>query len=455
MRLRGEEMETIDILEKSRSREIDDNDPIRTLLNSLTLENIRDAAYLLAPGRNVRIKNHSTSLEDILQTGKSTNDIIEGLLEIEAHSPFKHCLITKCIDGTSVELLNNHINNTLSFDSFDFLIRYYEENQSHIFVTIEHTVIVEDWAQGENENIRRKEKYYTRHPIILRMAKATGLLLLSYPGFSQGRATKKSSAITYSDLLGAVIHALENIGIKTKALPIQNTLKLLMTGSNRRVRRIRTDIEAANIGRFDLSSLDQQKTVEESLADLFFPYMASASSREGLIDLAKRAINDTDANFTVLYWADEAVTTRLLFWTIGCEMLFTWGGKHASYRAIDSILEMILESFERFSKSSYSTTETPFQWIAAQNGNEVIKPAAIAERFQLTATDARKELVHAIKAGMLYPVYRLISNTLLIDSMNDWTDDPRTLSREWVTDSGEVIDGADPRNLEVAFRRTV
>jgi hypothetical protein len=111
-----------------------------------------------------------------------------------------------------------------------------------------------------------------------------------------------------------------------------------MSGPNRRVHRVRADIEAANVGRFDLSSLSQQKTVEESLADLFLPHMSGAATREEFIDSAKRAINDTEANFLVLYWVDEAVLTRLKFWDVGCEMLFTWHGERASYRAIDSIL---------------------------------------------------------------------------------------------------------------------
>ena len=448
-------MSTEDIADKFRTREIDRSDPLRTLLNSLTLENIRDAAYLLAPTQKVRIKSHGTSHEEILKTKRPQAEIIQRLLEVEAQAPFKHALIANCTEPARAFRLESKVKESLTAGPFDFVVRNFLATGGQVFVTFEHTVTVKEWVEGENETIRNLEQYETRHPIVLRVVESTGLLLLSYPGFSQGSAAKRSTVIAYADLLAAVMKALESVGIETRPLPIRESLRLLMSGPNRRVHRVRADIEAANVGRFDLSSLNQKKTVEESLADLILPHMSGGATREDFIDSAKRAINDTEANFLVLYWADEAVLTRLKFWDVGCEMLFTWHGERASYRAVDSILNLLLETQLRLAKVSASTPDAPLAWLSALQGDEIVKPASFAEKFRLSATEARQELVYAVKAGMLSPVYRLNTNALIVDSLNSWTENPTDLRRSWATDDGAIVDGANPKNIEVAFRRIV
>jgi hypothetical protein len=60
--------------EKFRSRQSVPGDYLQTLLNSLTLDNIRDAIYTLAPSEKITIKNHAGSLEAVLKTHKSEVD---------------------------------------------------------------------------------------------------------------------------------------------------------------------------------------------------------------------------------------------------------------------------------------------------------------------------------------------------------------------------------------------
>lgn len=232
-------------------------------------------------------------------------------------------------------------------------------------------------------------------------------------------------------------------------------MKVLLAGPNRRVHRVRADIEAANVGRFDLSSLKQDKTIEESLADLILPYLEGGANREAFIDSAKRAINNTETNFLVLYWADEAVLTRLKFWDIGCEMLFTWHDERASYRAIDGILQLLFETQERLASSANRKHGVTLSWLSSRSGGEVVRPSIFAEIFSLPSSVARQELVYAVKAGLLVPVYRLNTSQAIEGTLNDWVDDPNVLRRRWIQADGSDLDGANPTNVEVAFRRVV
>lgn len=448
-------MSTDSLVDRFRTREIDRSDAIRTLLNSLTLESIRDAAYLLAPTKRVRIRGHASSYEDLLQVKRPREDIVQALLQAEALSPFKHGLVVRAQEPSRVLDLKSKVRETISAGGFDFLLRLLLESGDYAYLTLEHSVSVREWVDGESEDIRKVEHYETRHPIVVRVSLATGIALICFPGFSQGTATKRGAQIGYGDLLAAAVSALSAAGVVTHALPIRESLKVLLSGPNRRVHRVRADIEAANVGRFDLSSLKQDKTVEESLADLLLPHLGTAATRESFIESAKRAINNTEANFLVLYWAEEAVLTRLKFWDIGCEMLFTWHGERASYRAIDAILELLSETQERLTKRERNEHETTLAWLASLPGGEIVMPATVAENFSLPASTARQELVYAVKAGLLIPVFRLNTTQIVEGTLNNWVDDPGDLRRCWTLGDGSAFDGSKPSNLEVAFRRVM
>ncbi len=444
-----------EIGDRFRTREIDRSDAVRTLLNSLTLESIREAAYLLAPTRKIRIRSHASSYEDLLQVKRPPQEITHALLQVEALSPFKHVLVARAQEPSRALELEGKLRETLSEGGFDFLIRLVLRAGDYVYVTLEHSVTVREWVEGESEDVRKLEHYETRHPIVVRISLKTGIALLCFPGFSQGSATKRSALIGYGDLLAAVVNALSGTGVVTYALPIRESLKILLAGPNRRVHRVRADIEAANVGRFDLSSLKQEKTVEESLADLIVPHLGGAATREAFIDSAKRAINNTEANFLVLYWAEEAVLTRLKFWDIGCEMLFTWHGERASYRAIDGILQLLSETQERLSGSAHKEHGATLSWLSSLPGGDVVRPALFAETFSIPAPVARQELVYAVKAGLLVPVFRLCSTQSVEGTLNDWVDDPNILRRNWIQADGSELDGSNPSNVEVAFRRVV
>lgn len=116
-------MSSDDIGDRYRTREVDRSDAIRTLLNSLTLDNIREAAYLLAPTKKVRIRGHASSYEDLLQVKQSTDKIVQALLQVEAQTPFKHVLVARAREPSLALELQAKLRATISAGGFDFLIR--------------------------------------------------------------------------------------------------------------------------------------------------------------------------------------------------------------------------------------------------------------------------------------------------------------------------------------------
>lgn len=442
-----------DANDRYRLRELERGDPLKTLLNSLTLDSIREAAYLLSPSKKIKIRSHASSLEDILQVKQPTEKIVRTLLDVEAQTPFKHALLVRVVDFNGIESADFALGESIESGGFDFVLRHVLKTRDFLYLTLEHTVEVKDWVDGEDSSIRRLQHYETRHPIVFRVSLKTGVSILGYPGFSQGTATKRHSQISYGDLLGAALGAVKKINIETRALPVRESLKILQAGPNDRVLRIRADIEAPNVGRFDLSSLNQDKAIEESLADLLLPHIdGGVAAREKFIASAKKAISGTEINFLVLFWVREGVMTRIKFWDIGCELLFTWHGEKASYRAIDAILQLLSETEDRLQRKA-ADGRTLLAWISGLAAGSIVRPATVVEDFNLDSMAARHELVYAVKVGLLIPVFRLNTNSLLEGVTNDWTDDPGSLKRVWRLDSGGDFDGGAPSNLEVAFRR--
>lgn len=185
------------ISDKFRLREIDRSDAIQTLLNSLTLEGIREAAYLLAPTKKVRIRGRASSYDDLLETNRPTDDIIKALLQVEAQTPFKHVLVARAQEPSRAFRLETKLRESISAGGFNFLVRLFLRVGEYIYITLEHSVTVREWVEGESEDVRKVRQYDTRHPIVVRISLTTAIALICFPGFSQGTATKRSALIGY------------------------------------------------------------------------------------------------------------------------------------------------------------------------------------------------------------------------------------------------------------------
>ena len=436
--------------EKFRSRQSVPGDYLQTLLNSLTLDNIRDAIYTLAPNEKITIKNHAGSLEAVLKTHKSKDVIIDTLLAIERESPLKHCLFLKCATSVNADPLRQELSTSRSAKGFEFRLRSVFDSEQFLILTFEHYVEVKEWVE-ESDDTKRLLTFSTRHPIIFRLSKKTKLTTLNYPGFSQGAGTKKDKQIAYSSLLESLIKVLEELGFVFRILSVKESLKVFLNGDGSRVRRIKVDVDSHRGGRLDLTAESQQKTVEDVIADLLIPHMTA--TRTELMSAAKNALNDADANSLVLYWSIEQVVTRLKFWDIGCEALFVWHGAQASYRVMDAVVELIAGAYEKFESAGTDIKGNSLRWLVSLSHGTIVTPARIAQELNLEPAKAKEELIQATKFGILIPVYRLATTQTVDGYDNSYTAKLSQLRSLFTTQSGDQIDGYDTSLIEVAFKR--
>jgi hypothetical protein len=399
----------------------------------------------------IPIRSHATSREGIAQTHRPVSEICSQLLRVEALQPFKHSLFFKCTGKADVEALRAVQNTHVTSAALRFKVAAVFDTDAAVVVTFEHSVSVKEWVRQDDENIKRLITIETRHPVVLRVLKASQVASLNYPGFSQGQGTRREELLQYDQVLKGIFDSIAKWGLEPKILSIKESLRVLLKGGNSRVHRFRTDIEAAGVGRFGLASSRRDVSVEESLAELL-RISVDPAQRTQFLEATRKALNEADTNSALLYWQTEKVITRLKFWDIGCEILFVWAGEAQSYAIVDQIVELLAGTHDRVDASAVSAG-VALQWIAAIDSGKVKQPAQLAEALNLPPGVARSEFVYAVKAGLVQPVYRLRTSEWIPEIENNWTTKLSELSRAFKTDSGHVVDGRDLSNVEVAFQR--
>lgn len=439
---------------KIRHREVS-SEFYQTLANSLSIDQIRLGLSWLAPGKKIPVKARKDVLSALEKTGKSIKEICEILLKIESRTAFRHCLITQ-FSGNSESLLNLISGTEFSGNFATYTINYVDRFDRGFVLTISHTVEVIDWVTAENGESQSKQRRYIRHPINIRIYESDAVALISYPGFSQGAAASRSTRVAYQGLAEDVIQYLNtHCKIVFSTFPVEKCLHLLAVASNSRVKIVRTDLEPPN-GRLNISSAYKVASVEDIFLRSFLrPVLTRLNVEINDSDLHKivaEVMHQAQTNSMTVSWVREGVVTRVDFWTIGAELLFIWNDVESSVFIVDSIVDLLVSVSKQLAKTHLSDL---WDWLSKLDSESVLSIGNIVSKFNIQEAEAKEVLFKSISLGMFEPVYRLATTELLMESSNDWTEKLSSLSALFTTESGHEIDGGNPANIQVAFRKVL
>lgn len=303
---------------KPRRRQVDsEGSYTQTLLNSLSLEQIREAVYRLAPKKKISIGAHSQSLEALLSTSASEEEIQKILLDVESKYPFKHCLLLK-VDSVEEFKEFPEIGTIYRSDELVFTLSHISQAPV-LTLTFEHSVEIQEWVEVD-KNHRFRQTVIKRHPIVVRVQKDRKILTLSYPGFAHNN-NPGSQSNGYEKVIDSLLRILlANYSWKLSTLPIQNALKYFVEGSSKRVLQVQADVDTP-LARFDVSAKGEKNNIEEALASFISEHLPDVD-REALVAASKKAFSSATPNSIVLFWIRESLFTRLRFWDIGTELHF-------------------------------------------------------------------------------------------------------------------------------------
>lgn len=429
---------------RPRKRQLDD-DTIQTLLNSVTLEQIREAVFRLSPRRSIPVRTHADAYEALVHTQAGDAGIRTALLDVERTHPFKHCLLLRFKNAPEAA---NLVQKAYHRGNYSFTLSYVSTTPV-LSLTFEHLVEVKEWVEVE-PTVRKLQSVQTRQPIVVRFNSATSLVTLSYPGFTNNQSTKGNGS-TYEPVISALLHILKyELNASLSVLPIKDSLRNFLDGENRRVIRVRADVDHSHI-RVDLSSKAQSNHIEQGLASFIGDYLPKGFDLSVISEAAKKAFNNATVNSIVLFWLQESIFTRLRFWDAGTELLFIWNKETPNYRIVDAIAQVLSDASLEILVNG--VTGTPVAWIASQPPLAIITPGDLAMRAQLPPGSAGKILVKALNAGLVEPVYRVNRELCPMPYEPDWNPILAEVQQEVYEYRLSAADEPTINDIEVAFRR--
>ncbi|TLN00324.1 hypothetical protein FDZ73_19800 [bacterium] len=381
------------------------------------------------------------------------SEVLKTLLAIESRGAFRHCLITR-YDGDLSRLASLKAGKTFHGRNATYTVDFTDGFERGVVLTLSHKVEVVDWVKSENGDTQFKCRREIRHPITVRLYDRNSVALLSYPGFSLGGGANRSTRVAYQGIAQDVIDFLSHEGNFTfSTFPVERCLHLLSMGSSNQLKIVKTDIEPPN-GRLNIASAYKVASVEDIFLRSFLKPILDKlefSVEEGRLHSAiAEVLQQAQTNSMTVSWVKEGVVTRVDFWDIGTELLFVWNAVDSSYFCVDNIVDLLISVSNQLDKANLADV---WKWIIELDNSSVLTLGSVVSKFGLSSGEAKEVVFKAVSVGIIEPVYRLATTEILLDWVNDWHGKLTDLKRVFVTEGGLEIDGADPRFIDVAFRK--
>jgi hypothetical protein len=435
--------------ERPPSAEFHGREHLDLLFQSVTVDQLRTALAGLARGTSRASRRSKATLQEaVLETGRNLEDIRGAIYRTEALTPAKHFVLQvadRTVDFATLDKLRRG-----SDDSKQLHLSNVLRNGEHAFLTYEERLEVTDYVPIEADLIRKVTRPI-RQPFVVRLTANRRTVLISYPG-TTALSGRRHPTVNYETTVKRVLDLLcESLAIAVEPLPVQRCITSLEKAGTRRFRVVARKSNLALGGRLSITSPDQRTSAEEALRMHFQKYLRDLVPPDLLQTALSRAAHDVFSDYLVLAWAGEKIRTRIQFWATGPEFLVVWDDEQKSFAAVDGIVSLFEKVAAEIDPDSRNGL---WDRISATPDGELLWASSLADTHDASAATVREAIGDAIQAGLLEPVFRLARHEELAEPLAaQWTAALASLARSFVLASGEVVDGRDPREVQIAFRR--
>jgi hypothetical protein len=434
------------LLENLKRKRENEESNIQTLLGSVSARELRNAVYSLKGGSIPPAKNRVELETLIIESGLSEKEIEDALLLEESATPFKHFIITT-YEKSSLSTTKSSLDGTQQHQ-IKFTTCLNQEKDELIILTIQHLVQFKEWQDVDEQN-RKLVTKDIRHPIVIRFLTKSNIAIVSYPGFSQGSATKPDVRLQYETIISNLFEYLEKEHhLLLKPFPLRRALEDLIEQSSPVISIIAANLDSFN-GTINLDAKNKNGTINTLIQEILNAIGNVSHSEVGKV--VKGLLKDRTSRSMLVKWNPLNVVTRIQFWDNATEFLIIWGGEEKEYSKIFKIVELVTEIENILVSPAESEV---WKFICSRNESEILNPALLSGKFAITGNKSKMLLLSAVKSKIITPVYRLKTDKLLIDYDNKWTQELPLLDHQFITVDNEVFDGQTPQNIEVAFMRT-
>ena len=437
------------------------NQALEKMLESFTTVQLRDLDLSLAPSvaSATRAKNHAEFIKAIIKRYEGKKLTLHAL-RLEVLLAYKHVFIfsfTSPKEDFGIEFLKERIEKGFPglFEAESVVapespelepeVCVYDRARKRLFVKFVH--LVETWRWVRSSTTKKELKsYQERHPVIVSLMPADKLMLVCFPGYTQGAVGPDNQRTTYSDIArNACGKVADKTGIQAAGFPLRQTIELMLQKEPNEVEEVRRYLKEDE-GRMMFDSRDSKGGLVS--------YVAKTFRRETGVDVPEtawrslfRGIENVDI---LLLWKKKEILTRVAFHDYAPELLFIWKTTAADASRIDDVLKMIVQYHRFIAKSQLSEA---VEFVDKTTPGTVIRPSAIGQKFDLTLDETLGILYKALDRGVVETLFRVNTDDVLVDFDNEWRSGLAELPPEVKDEHGHLIDLGENKNIEVGFRR--
>lgn len=418
-----------------------------TLLNSLSLDQLRSVLASIAVGAKARCRTKEEAIDALLAL--ELGNVRRAAYRIEASTPSKHCFFIRMEAVPDDRLVRQLLSGEVLDSNGQMHPVNKEQFGEHICLTFEFALTIEEWVTSLDRNSKHRRERRIRQPVVVRFSRSSPIVIVTYPGFSRGYLGNES--VNTEQLVRIVYNHLQtHYKIRIANFPIVKHVGDLTKAHSSAVVII-SQCSSSAFGRLDVEADNRNRSIidvlEQTVCKPFHDKIPRSELRSALAEATKTGPVES----MVVHWTAENLICRLLFWDIGPEFLFVWPQQERSFGAIDKIADLLL-SVARDVESP--TRSQIWERVLAMKEEELLFPAELIQQTNISAEDLQAIVADALRGGLLRPEYQLRVRTHVESNpFSGWTTDLASLAKPFVGPNEEVIDGRDPRNILVAFRR--
>lgn len=423
-------------------------DDLSAAISGMTVEERRTALVRL--GGTPRHLN-ALQLKDAILTAGDLKEVAEVVRSLEVHRPHRHFLFAWVSGDIKKAIKKARRAAEDDSDGVDDQVKYIVEDKSTISVVIQRTFRRTRWVDLDDregyEKVRGKKVEELPHRTVIRIDRERESAIASYPPLPSG------VDYDYSQAISGLITRAADFDLHLQPIPLRECLSVLLKARATSVIPVRGDLFTAKAD-VRIRSRTGRVPIQHLVATLVDGEAAEdTDGAEALVAKISDNLGLLTFSQVSLLWKEERIVTRVEFLSNAwADFYVMWGKQTPDYAPINRISKQLSDLVSRLEKPGF---EEIWDRIAGLDAGTIILPGEFGSRFTSPPDLVKDTLLEAVRLGLLEPVYRLNANAEFLEAVEgeEWTTDLAGLRQTFRTDGEEEIDGSDPSNICVAFRR--
>jgi hypothetical protein len=429
-----------------------------SIIEDFTLDQLRELVAAVSAGKEIgslQNKNRAQIIELLGRFGDRRKKTLAAH-RLEAITPYKHLYLYSLLDTHSYESLATTFRREFPtlVDGFSPLPRdsaslhlqlcLLDEQQNRIFLKFAHQV--SSWVTVNTSADQRIQKLIKkRHPVVATIYVTLSLVVISFPGFTQGGVSYKERA-NYAGIARDVERLFTELTkLELRGFQAKSAIEKLLADPDAQVSDVKRSIRPKAGGKITVDSWEDSS----GLAHYISKYLEEGNVTVNAGDVRELLQSGADDDIWLM-WKKLDLLTRIAFQQSVPEILVVWRGAGPDLSKSELALQSLV---------SHLINPTPNETLAAAEEIDktdiggIITPGFLAQRFNMTTDEALRVLTNAASRRLLEVRFRVRTDALIEDFENRWRNTLVEFPDQVTDEHGNILDLKDTSHIEIAFER--